>query len=929
MTTLDGGVAAPRQLEYARVPVAGGMPALVQGIGIASICVGSIGVLASLVSLVFAARVFVLSTPPKPPPAVAPLPPPVLPKVSVAPYGDDYYGPAGLGRAERRAALKALNMSCAMEPLEDQAADRLLSDFGSLVFPHDKRLTTDAALTQIRASGRGTGQPVQPGRAVPRDAVGYAIASGHLTLFRYTATFEPADGSASAHAEGAVTWRGDDPPRYASGALDDWMQTAQWRLNGRVNPVQAQAALDKVAASHVDPKQRAAVPYRFGARDGNSARYLGRTLLLQDGAWSAWVLPDGHLVPPAPQLDPQTGLPAPPPPPAPPPGPRLPVSHAAATMTLVEPVVALAIAVFLIVAGARTLMRSRNGDLLHAAYLWVKIPAILLAITANAWLLWSASRAPAGSAVARSGALLPVGLGILVQAAYPIALLFLLRTRSVRSYFGIVLVAMLCLPGLARCGETNSEAGTPNEEQSLRRQLLDSAADRRELERLGHAISRRPESQILLLQLMRDPDVNVRRVAVRASLDALPPTADMRAPARLQAPFDATAPVLIDMLSDADPQASFAAGVLLAGYPAPGELLPQFRAALSKVPGRSAALLIRAAAHCRADNDQIVSFLVEALSHPSTSLEAVSALGKLTYRGKPAIVLAFQSPDVRVRQAAVRMLRSTKADDGIADALGEALGDSDAQVRNDASIGLRGQGARGMEILLRALNSSNAAVRTAAVGGLGAPEHTPIVGILVKQAGESDPVRRARAMASLGAAGTLTRYRPIILRALLAGLSDRDPAVRDAAAEAVVGVRRTLGDCFRESNLNEAELGAIEESARSSKRPALLAAARAIASPARIGLRMTPPVAPPPTPATRPPGGAVVAAFDGAGWYAASAAAWAILGIGFVLGVLMLRRQLARRRVVPPPMHFVTAVDAAGLPIAAATTFPSSPAIQV
>jgi hypothetical protein len=143
--------------------------------------------------------------------------------------------------------------------------------------------------------------------------------------------------------------------------------------------------------------------------------------------------------------------PPPPPTPAPIVNPMASINPTAATLSMIEAILSMALAVYLLIIGILTLRDSRSGAKLHWGYVALKIPLAILAIVANSWLATSliagmnAAAAsttgitPAGAPTAGAGmgavAIFWVVLLAAAAIAYPLALVPVLLTKTVRKYY--------------------------------------------------------------------------------------------------------------------------------------------------------------------------------------------------------------------------------------------------------------------------------------------------------------------------------------------------------------------------------------------------------------------------------------------------------------------------------------------------------------
>jgi hypothetical protein len=124
------------------------------------------------------------------------------------------------------------------------------------------------------------------------------------------------------------------------------------------------------------------------------------------------------------------------------------ISPTAAILSMLAAVLSVGIAIYLLVAGIQVLRDSPRGATLHRWYVMLKIPLVFFAAAVALWLSTSVmsgvmSSMPPGSRGANAGfqfgfmlagALVPACIGL----AWPIALIFLLRSKSVRGYYNTI-----------------------------------------------------------------------------------------------------------------------------------------------------------------------------------------------------------------------------------------------------------------------------------------------------------------------------------------------------------------------------------------------------------------------------------------------------------------------------------------------------------
>ena len=115
------------------------------------------------------------------------------------------------------------------------------------------------------------------------------------------------------------------------------------------------------------------------------------------------------------------------------------ITQAAVLMSLVGTVLNLLLAIFLLICGIFVLRQSDKGAKLHWIYVALKIPAAMLA-AGGMWWMWSQllTSMPTGAVKAVTWvslvAIIPAALGCI----YPLKLIFVLRSRSVRAYYNSV-----------------------------------------------------------------------------------------------------------------------------------------------------------------------------------------------------------------------------------------------------------------------------------------------------------------------------------------------------------------------------------------------------------------------------------------------------------------------------------------------------------
>jgi hypothetical protein len=146
------------------------------------------------------------------------------------------------------------------------------------------------------------------------------------------------------------------------------------------------------------------------------------------------------------QPPPATTVPPPPPPMPPMVNPMASLNKTAATVSMIEAIIAMLVAVYLLIIGIVTLRDSRAGGRLHWIYVAVKIPLAIVMVVAYSMVASSLVAGANAAAAATPGApAVAAGMGAmatfwvvmlgLAAFAYPLALVPVLLTKTVRKYY--------------------------------------------------------------------------------------------------------------------------------------------------------------------------------------------------------------------------------------------------------------------------------------------------------------------------------------------------------------------------------------------------------------------------------------------------------------------------------------------------------------
>jgi hypothetical protein len=117
------------------------------------------------------------------------------------------------------------------------------------------------------------------------------------------------------------------------------------------------------------------------------------------------------------------------------------LNRGAATISMIEAMLSILLAIYLLVVGIVTLRGVRSGGKLHWAYVALKIPLVILAIVVNSIMAASiiqGAAATGGGSGAGTGTVVTMWIILLALAAlaYPLSLVVVLLTKTVRRYYG-------------------------------------------------------------------------------------------------------------------------------------------------------------------------------------------------------------------------------------------------------------------------------------------------------------------------------------------------------------------------------------------------------------------------------------------------------------------------------------------------------------
>jgi hypothetical protein len=420
----------PVQSLYYGTP-APGRPGLVTAIGILSIVMGSWGLLASGCASFYAIVLTAVSgtasramTVPTPggQATVVDVTASGVEDVEVADAFDPQTGQRRMAAERRKLTLEAMESVHPLSESRRALLDGLLARSGGEMFTATAGQTGDDIKATISASGRVGSNPQD---AAAADY--YVIGIGRIEVDDAKASFYPQDGRPPTRATAEDVTVGDTGP---GGLSDSQVQAIlaiaqQLRKPGTLTAQQLatlQTALEAEGQQYVAPS-----PTLSGA----TAQLMG---VADVGAGGVLVQFNQGMM----QIDkqgkitssfnynsfggagPMAGL-----------GPTF---GRLMLLTAVGAVIGLALAVLLLAAGIVTLTQSQLGRRLHLIYAWVKIPVAMVTAVASAWAVQGYFAAMPGGSPGPVTLVMMVG-AILLGCAYPVALLIVYRTKTMREYY--------------------------------------------------------------------------------------------------------------------------------------------------------------------------------------------------------------------------------------------------------------------------------------------------------------------------------------------------------------------------------------------------------------------------------------------------------------------------------------------------------------
>jgi hypothetical protein len=445
-----GAYAVPVQpLQYV-LPDYRGRPGLITAIGVISIIVASVGMLAALFTVLQAGGYYMMSimstsmagARARSSVTVSSFPPPV--PVQVAGAAVPGVGPRGMGDAERRATVRVLTDLRPMTPRRKSQLDAILAQAG-------KDLATD------HVTDSGTMPEARSGEAPPDY---FVTPAGRLEVFNDRAVFFPSNNSPTVRVSappaaavqgdpgasnasvvsGAAGAPGGQGPVAAVQVPATGPTTAASPMPGALTPAEVQAVVQSaqsVASTPLNPAQVAglqtvlAAPGQQLVPPGGSQ---GAVLAVYPSSGSAVIqFSTGSSLTLAPTGTVSAMMTAPV-------MPTILINPAYLTAMAVTALVSLGLAVYLLICGIMALRQSPRARRWHLIYASIKLPLAVAGAVASALVArdMMASIGAAGPGASTWGfSLFSGAVPLVLGCAYPVALLIALNLKQVKDYYAL------------------------------------------------------------------------------------------------------------------------------------------------------------------------------------------------------------------------------------------------------------------------------------------------------------------------------------------------------------------------------------------------------------------------------------------------------------------------------------------------------------
>ncbi len=450
----------PPSLPYTPAVESRQRPGLVTTIGVISIVVACLSILCSLGLGVEAAAFYVISkmsaafstvtaaSTSTSTVVVSGAPAPAVPAgsgVADAPSPAPV-GPGELPAAQRETVVGALAV---LQPLKEERRNQLMVLFtqhGRDLFPDDGQPLTAAGVRAMVKQSQ-TEAPLEGGGD---GSTSYVLRTGILRVFNDRAEFATPDGSVSLTSRAENSGDADvgnsiiatgAPTTLTAQQVSGVLARIRSVAVGGLNTAQAQTLQQQLSL----PNQQLVDPTLVWTPVQSANKMPDGSVLVQFTGKGFAGMGGGMLqVDPQGQIGAQTTFSGGGGPGAPFPFATAKFSPARFSLIIIEDLLSIGLAIYLLVAGIMVLRQSASGRKLHLIFAVFKVP---LAIAAGVGLTWlfttflgaAGPGVPASAAAAARTPFVMMGIGLsVIGCIYPIALLIALNTRSLRNYYGSI-----------------------------------------------------------------------------------------------------------------------------------------------------------------------------------------------------------------------------------------------------------------------------------------------------------------------------------------------------------------------------------------------------------------------------------------------------------------------------------------------------------
>jgi hypothetical protein len=327
-------------------------------------------------------------------------------------------GPRGLVRTEREQIARVLATIRPLNPEKHARLHQLLAKCGQDVFPFVRSTTTSSDAT-IRNNVSESGQlpSVRGGDDGP---VYFIVGTGKLEIDDDKAAFFPTGGGSAARvARGVID---PDSSMLSSSDIDAVIARVNTICAGSGSITPAQTQTLRLALTGADQRL-----ISIGPHEPPAAQQVVAAMVMPQGQLTVRTSGSFLSIDSAGNIIGRSGMPFM--------GPTINVRKSASTLTILEALGSGLLAIYLLVIGILMLRQVRASRRLHLIYAALKIPLAIVMAVGWAWFIADVSSS--GAQASNAGVAITIWMTIAgtVSGAYAIVLLFALNTRHAKEYF--------------------------------------------------------------------------------------------------------------------------------------------------------------------------------------------------------------------------------------------------------------------------------------------------------------------------------------------------------------------------------------------------------------------------------------------------------------------------------------------------------------